>query len=166
MRSEIKTLTLSALFTALILLATAYLFHINMPIGYIHLGDAFIYLAASFLPAPYAIAAAAIGAAAADVLTGAAIWAFPSLLIKSLMVLPFSAKSQKILSKRNLTAAIFAGLICMTGYAAAEWILYGPAGLIAGLPPALLQSAGSAFVYCAIGLALDKVRIKEYLKGF
>ena len=42
--------------------------------GYIHLGDALIYLAAVLLPAPYAMAAGAIGGGLADLLT-APVWA-------------------------------------------------------------------------------------------
>ena len=51
----------AALFAAVITLTTAYLLHIPVPTGYVHLGDAFVYLAAPLLPAPYAVAAAANG---------------------------------------------------------------------------------------------------------
>lgn len=56
-----RLLVTAALFAAVITLTTAYLLHIPVPTGYVHLGDAFVYLAASLLPAPYAVAAAAIG---------------------------------------------------------------------------------------------------------
>ena len=60
----------TALFAAAITVMTAYMLHIPIPTGgYIHLGDALIYLAACLLPAPYAAAAAAIGAGMADLLT-------------------------------------------------------------------------------------------------
>ena len=62
-RNAQRLLTVSAMCAAMITLATAYLFHIptGMNGGYIHLGDTFVYLAGSLLPAPYACAAAAIG---------------------------------------------------------------------------------------------------------
>ena len=61
--TSLKRWIVTALFAAMICLTTAYLFHIPVGTagGYIHLGDAFIYLAAAFLPTPYAMAAAGIG---------------------------------------------------------------------------------------------------------
>ena len=63
---KMKNLTLSAMFAAVIMLMILYLFHIPVGSsgGYVHFGDAFIYLAACFLPMPYACGAAAIGAGA------------------------------------------------------------------------------------------------------
>ena len=65
-----KTSTMAAagLFAAMITVMTAYICHIPYGAngGYIHFGDALIYLAAVFLPRPYALAAAAIGGGAAS----------------------------------------------------------------------------------------------------
>ena len=66
-RQNLHRLVTAALFAAAIAVMTAYLLHIPLPTGgYIHLGDALIYLAACLLPVPYAAAAAAIGAGLAD----------------------------------------------------------------------------------------------------
>ena len=75
-QSKTQLLTISALFSALVCITTAYIFHIPFGAngGYIHLGDALIYLAATLLPTPYAILAAGIGGAMADLLT-APLWA-------------------------------------------------------------------------------------------
>ena len=56
---KMKNLTLSAMFAAVIMLMILYLFHIPVGSsgGYVHFGDAFIYLAACFLPMPYACGA-------------------------------------------------------------------------------------------------------------
>lgn len=56
-------ITVTGLFAAMIALMTAYIFHIPYGAngGYIHFGDALIYIAAVLLPRPYALAAAAIG---------------------------------------------------------------------------------------------------------
>ena len=89
-RQNLHRLVTAALFAAAIAVMTAYLLHIPLPTGgYIHLGDALIYLAACLLPVPYAAAAAAIGAGLADLLT-APMWVLPTLLIKALIVLPRS----------------------------------------------------------------------------
>ena len=69
-RENLRLLTTTALFAAAITVMTAYMLHIPLPTGgYIHLGDALIYLAACLLPVPYAAAAAAVGAGLADLLT-------------------------------------------------------------------------------------------------
>ena len=69
-------MTLTGLFAAMITLMTAYICHIPYGAngGYIHFGDALIYIAAVLLPRPYALAAAAIGGGLADLLT-APMWA-------------------------------------------------------------------------------------------
>ena len=76
-------MTLTGLFAAMITLMTAYICHIPYGAngGYIHFGDALIYIAAVLLPRPYALAAAAIGGGLADLLT-APMWA-PCLLYTS-----------------------------------------------------------------------------------
>ena len=53
----------TGIFAAMITVMTAYICHIPYGAngGYIHFGDTMIYLAAVFLPRPYALAAAAIG---------------------------------------------------------------------------------------------------------
>ena len=66
---NIRRLVLSGLFIAIIFVLTAYL-HIPTAKGYIHIGDAMIFLSASLLPTPYAIAVSAIGGALADALSG------------------------------------------------------------------------------------------------
>lgn len=165
-RSKLINLVFTGLLTAIICVTTAFLFHIPTGVngGYIHIGDAFIYLAASILPLPYALFAAAVGGAFADLLCGAAIWAIPTLIIKPVLVLFFSCKSNKILTKRNIIATIFAGIVGVLLYAIAEGVLFG--NFLAALASSLfgsLQPLGSALVYIALGLALDKINVKEKL---
>lgn len=61
MKSRTTKLTTTGLFAAMITIITAYICHIPYGAngGYIHFGDALIYLSAVFLPPPYALAAAA-----------------------------------------------------------------------------------------------------------
>jgi uracil permease len=61
-RQKTLNIVLAAAFAAAITALT--MVHLPLPseAGYVHVGDSMIYLAASFLPAPYAIIAAAIGA--------------------------------------------------------------------------------------------------------
>lgn len=159
--AKLKLLTMTALFAALIYIITAYL-HIPSHTGYTHVGDAFIYLAASLLPPPYAVAAGALGAALADGLTGYAIWILPSVLIKSLTALCFTAKATTILCKRNLLAILPAFLLCFGGYYLAEALMTGNwAAPLGGLPGYFIQVSFSAVLYVLLGLALDRMGFKK-----
>lgn len=160
---KIRNLTMTGTFAALITLMTAYVCHIpvGMNGGYIHLGDALIYLAAVLLPRPYALAAAAIGGGLADLLT-APMWAPATILIKMLIVLPFTGNSAKIIAPRNIAATVLAYLISGIGYFLAEYLLFKTwAVLWVSLSQTFLQSAGSAVLFIVVGLALDKVHAKK-----
>ncbi len=149
--TKTKTIVYTALFSAFVFLFTAYIFH--MPIGanggYIHFGDAFIFIAAIILPFPYSLFVGAIGAGLADVLTGSAIWAPATIVIKPLMAVFFTSKFDNILkSKRNLIAPVAAGLTGMLLYYLYEALLYGNFILpLYAIPLGLIQLVGSAAVY-------------------
>lgn len=154
--------TLTGLFAAMIAIMTAYICHIPYGAngGYIHFGDALIYLAAVLLPRPYALAAAAIGGGLADLLT-APLWMPATIIIKMLITLPFTSKPDKVLSVRNMMAPLIAAAISATGYYLAEGILFGSfLSPIASLLGSAVQSGGSAVIFIALALALDKVKIK------
>ena len=166
MKSDIKLryITLAGLFAALIALFTAYILHIPAgPNGYIHLGDALIYLAAALLPAPYAMAAGAIGGGLADLLT-APMWAPATIIIKILIVIPFTSKHNKLLAKRNLIAPVIAMLITIIGYYFAELILYGKeTAFLVSVTSNSIQGLGSAAVFYILGAALDTAGIKTLI---
>lgn len=142
-----KYLTLSGLLGALVLLFTAWL-HIPVGKGYVHIGDAFIYLGAVLLPMPYGLLPAVGGAVLADCLSGFALWAPASALIKALTVLLFTAKGEKLLCLRNVLAPVGAGVLCAGGYYLYEALLYGDyATPLLSVPGNLLQSLCSALVF-------------------
>lgn len=150
-----QLLTRTALFAALIYLFTAY-FHVPSHTGYTHIGDAFLYLAASLLPPGYAAAAGAIGAGLADLLSGYAIWLPGTLVIKSLAALCFSASTQRILSKRNILALIPAWTLCIGGYYLYECLITGNfIAPLAGIPGYFTQSLLSTVVYAATATVFD-----------
>lgn len=158
-------LSLTALFAATICLMTAYIFHIPTGIngGYIHLGDAFIYLAACILPTPYAMAAGAIGGGMADLLTAPA-WMPATLIIKMLITVPFTAKKEQIITVRNILSLILGILLTILGYYIAEGIMFGTWSLAVFLPSAignLIQGSGSAVVFLFFAMALDKMNFKK-----
>ena len=159
-----RLITLSAVFAAMTYALTAFL-HIPTAKGYIHIGDAVIFIAASLLPKPYAMASAAIGASLSDALSGYWIWMPATFVIKALTALAFTSKKPKMLCARNFTALIPALVLCVGGYGLySGLVIYGslPAGFI-DAPANLFQTAASAAVYIALSATLDKSGIKKKL---
>ena len=154
---------MAGIFTALVFVITAYL-HIPTYNGYVHCGDGFIFIAACILPMPYSILVGVLGAMLADLLTGFAIWAPGSMIIKGLLALLFSCKANKIITKRNLFMLIPAALISAVGYYLYEALIFGNfiASLV-GIPASLVQALASSIVYVALGIAMDKYDIKKKL---
>lgn len=164
---KLKKLVLAALFAAFICLTTAYILHIPTGIngGYIHIGDSLIYLASCLLPMPYAMAAASIGGALADILSGSPIWAIPTMIIKPLLVIAFTYKSEKIICKRNIIALFISGIVGVAGYFIADCIMgVSFMAKLAMLPIDMIQPVASGAAFVFIALALDKINIKNKLK--
>lgn len=178
----LKNFILAALFAAMSA-TISYFIKIPLPNGYIHPGDAVIYLCACLLPAPVAMFSAGIGGALADFFGGYPLYMLPSFVVKALIVLCFSNRTKKLLCKRNVTGTVFAGIITVTLYyitdvfvtaistsanfaefterlgKASLWIVsayYAPANLI--------QAVVSAIIFVLVALALDKSKIKSLLR--
>ncbi len=163
--NKLKLMCLAGILTALVFVITAYL-HIPTSNGYIHIGDGFIYLAACMLPMPYAMFVGAGGALLADCLTGFAIWAPGSVVIKAATAMLFTNKSKKIITLRNSFALLPAAAICAGGYYLYESLIYGSfISSLAGIPASLIQSVASSIVFVIMGLAIDKMKLKQKLVG-
>lgn len=161
----VKSLVTAALFAAAITIMTAFVFHIPVGAsgGYIHFGDALIYLAACLLPMPYAMAAAVVGGGLADLLTAPA-WMPATVMIKALIVLPFTSRNERFVCRRNVVAAVVSGIVTIVGYYLAEGILFGGwAALILSVTVNLAQAVGSAVVFFILAAALDRLAFKERL---
>lgn len=164
---KVLNLSLAAVFSALIFLATMIHIGIGGNGGYIHLGDTMVYLCAAFLPTPYAVSAAAIGGALADVASGAPLWVIPTILIKAFSALCLTSKKETILCARNFIALIIGAVLCCGGYYIAEVIIYqcGFVVPLASLPFNLIQTASSAVLFIAIGVLFDRAGLKARLSN-
>ena len=161
---RLHLLIMSALFAAAIAVMTAYLLHIPIPTGgYIHVGDALIYLAACLLPTPYAVGAAMVGAGLADLLT-APMWVVPTLVIKAVVALLFTSRSPRLLCPRNVAAAVGAALLSPTAYGLAACLLLGSAHAFwPQFLGTLIQAIGSGAVFFPLALGLEHAGIKGRL---
>ena len=165
--SRIYNLTITGIFAALITIFTAYIGHIPVGAngGYVHFGDGLIYLAATILPLPFAMAAGAIGGGVSDLLTAPA-WTFATIIIKALLVLPFTNKGATILNRRNYIAPVIAYFISHTGYFLAEAIMFGwKTAILSGLAGGLVQSGGSMIFFFLLGQTLDRIHFKAKVEA-
>ena len=154
---------LAGVLTALVFVFTAYL-HIPSVNGYVHIGDGFIYFAACLLPLPYGIFVGAGGAVLADCLTGYALWAPGSAVIKALTVFCFCRTGKKVLSGRNLLGLPVAAVICVGGYYLYGSIITGNfAAPLADVPGNCMQALCSSVLFAVLAATTDKMNLKKYL---
>ena len=169
---KIRLLALTGLFAALITVATTF---VRIPVahnGYYHAGDSIIYIAASLLPAPYAMLASSIGGVMADVVAGAPEWILATAIIKPINTIPFiivrhflkkRSKDDKILHPAYIAMLLPTSLITIIGY------YYIAAGIMFGFDIAFLsifitgwmQPVASGIVYLLLGAALDGIKFKS-----
>ncbi len=148
------------MFAAIVYVATGFLPRIPIGNGYVHIGDAAIYLCAAMMPPAFAAPAAAIGASLADLTAGYAAYIPATAIIKALTVIAFSHGRGRLASKRNLGACVIAAFLCVVCYFLWEALIYSSlAAPIASLIGNLVQSAVSAVLYFAAAYALDRTGI-------
>lgn len=152
---KLKNIIRAAVFTAFVFVATSFL---KIPLavtGYVHLGDAAIFLACAYLPFPYAAAAAAIGSALADILGGYVSYAPITLIIKFVMPCIFCTimKGKKW---QFILGAVLATLWMAIGYAAYDWILYGIQVALLNLLSYLLKGCIATVIAFVLAYATEK----------
>ena len=141
-----KKLVLTALFTALTMVATMFI-RIPLPLGYVNLGDAFVLLSVFILGPILGTVAAGVGSTIAD-LFGYITYAPGTLIIKTAMAIIAYLLYAIILkaTKKSLLAEIVGsvvGAIVMTfGYFIYETLFFSTATVaIVNVPWNLLQGA-------------------------
>lgn len=154
-----KTLCLTAVLAAFVFIMT-FVPKIPIPLGYVHLGDAVIYLLVLFISRREACLAAAIGSAFADLMGGFPIWILPTLIIKWVMVeavfwmvrpdiLPC-----KFLSVRMVLAFFVSSAWMVVSYTAAGAILYSSVASALPMVPGLI---GEGIINMAVAFAAGMV---------
>lgn len=165
--SKIQKICFTGIMAALVAVCT---FAIRFPIasgqGYIHTGDAFVYLSGCLLGG-YGIIASAIGGALADILSGFPVWALPTAVIKGLNVLPFlfamklyrkNKSGTKIINAYTVIASVASGVITVLGYALVEVFLYSKEAAVADMIPNAIQATASAILFLLVGSAIDRIK--------
>lgn len=170
MKSKIFKPILSALFAAIICVST---FIIKIPVavtgGYINMGDCFVLLGGIVLGPVYSFLAAGLGSALADILSGYAIYAPATFLIKGLMALVIALLFKFSKSKYNIFSLLLFGLISeaimVAGYFIYEcFILPYGLGALGAIPGNVFQGAFALTVNTLLVQIINKnIKLKNIL---
>jgi len=164
----------TAMMTAMVMIATTF-FKIPNAMGYIHLGDGFVLLAAIILQKKYACFAGGVGAGLADIYGGYAVWAPWTLVIKIVMVLIVQlffdfltkrASNGKHIAKiagipfAELFAYVLAVLWTVSGYYIAQGFISGNwIAPVADVPGNVLQAAVGSIITILVSVTLEKTSL-------
>ncbi len=162
-------LTISALFAALVCIATMIIQIKISENGYINLGDCVVLSAGWTLGPLYGGAASAIGAMLADIFSGYAFYAPATFIIKGIMA-PISYFLYKLIAGKSRLSSIIASLISalisesvmVLGYFIFEAFFLGigvPAA-IADIPGNTIQGAAAIILASIIHERLKNIKIK------
>ena len=128
-----QKIVITSLMMGLIIVCTMFV-RIPIPLttGYVHLGDAMIFLSVLLLGWRYGAIAAAFGSTLGDLLSGFAMWAPWTFVVKGgmaiiagVILLSISKMDKKNSLFGNLVAMIPAGIFMVVGYFVAEGFMYG-----------------------------------------
>ncbi len=158
----------TAMFAALICVATM-LIQIPSPLnGYVNFGDCFILIAAWVLGPVYGFAAGGIGSALADLFSGYAHYVPGTFIIKgliavaaALIVRAFMNKSEKLRLPGFIVGGIAGEVIMVAGYYLYAALLLGKSfeGALASVPGNLVQGAFGVIVGTVVIQIIAKTKV-------
>lgn len=164
-----KKIVLSALLAALVCVATM-LIKVPSPLnGYLNLGDGIVLLSAWLLPFPYGAVAAGLGSALADLLSGYAVYAPATFVIKALMALVALGTCKLLAEKgKGLPARILGGVLAETvmilGYFLFEGVLYGFVPSLVNIPANAVQGVAGIVIGVLLITLLEKQTVFDLSK--
>ena len=164
-----KDLVTSALLIAVVFVST-YFVHIPSPFslnsgGLIHLGNVMFFMSAIVFGKKQGAIAGAFGMGLFDVLTGYAIWAPFTFIIRGVMgfIISHFANAQNRKGnnwKWNIVGLVIASIILVSGYFVANLILFQNIfGAISGIPGDLMQIALGFILGVPLTLAVKKTKV-------
>lgn len=173
-RDKITKIILTGLMMAMIVVATA-IIPIPVPFGsgYIHFGDAMIFLSVLILGWRYGAIAAGFGSALADLLLGYAIWSPWTLFVKGIMAAIMGLFIVKSMHRKGvnilgvpiytLIGMILGGCFMVAGYYVAEGVIYGNfISPIASAPWNVVQFTVGTILATILAAALYKTPAKKF----
>ncbi len=166
-----KKLVATALFMAFTMIATMFI-RIPLPLGYINLGDAFIFLAVFILGPVCGVIAGGMGAGLAD-LFGYIAYAPGTLVIKSVMALvawlvyQLLKKSTKKAMLAEIAGGIVGTIVMALGYFIYETLLFTTVGVaVLNMPWNLLQGGVGVAISVAVMRVLTATKTLDKLSFY
>ena len=160
MNNRTKNIVLSSVFAALVFVLT---FVVRIPSvnGYINVGDSAVLLSGWFLPPPYAFLASSIGSFLADIISGYALYAPATFIIKGFMaVIAYFVFKAMVLVTPKLFSRIISGVLCEIfmglGYYIFEGFLFGFIPALSSMPGNIIQGAASLIISVILVTILEK----------
>ena len=162
-KSNTTKVVLTALMMCLIMIVTMF---VRVPIpftqGYVHLGDAMVFLAVLILGVRYGAVAAGFGAMLADIIGGFAAWAPWTFAIKGIMAL-IAYYTVKAMGNKKTAARIIGGIVAevvmVLGYFVFEGFMYGFAPSAVNIPMNGVQGIAGLIVGLILIKTADKTRL-------
>jgi len=165
--NSLKKLVYIALMTALIAVGTMVI-QIPTPYtkGYINIGDSFIFLSATILGPFAGFVSGGIGSALSDLLSGYALWAPWTLVIKGLEGLIVAVLLKKEDKSFIVQIAVFvlAASWMVLGYYIGGAFMYGSKAALADVPGNILQGIGSVIIGSVLVASLSRVKYFKDIK--
>ena len=166
-----NTIVMTAMMMCLVLVTT-YTFKIPTPFqGYVHLGDAMIFLSVLIVGKKYGAVAAAFGSALADLLGGYVAFAPWTFVIKGLMAIVMGLFIDAMVHRNKASfriagvplIEIIAGLVMVLGYGVADAVLAGNimTGILS-MPANCGQFAAGVIIASILAAALYKTPARKY----
>ncbi|MCP1101168.1 putative membrane protein [Aequitasia blattaphilus] len=163
MNTKLKKISYSAVFAALVFVATSV---IRIPTpgtgGYVHPGDAIVILCGIFLGPIYGGLAAGIGSMLSDLLGGYFVFVPATFLIKGLSAYFIGLICSKYQTHlKTIPSLLIAGLIntflVVFGYFLFEIFLFGTGAALSSIIPNIMQGAMGLFLASVLAPVLKKV---------
>ena len=164
MDKRLKTIVMAAVFAALTCAATMLIQIPTLTKGYVNLGDCVVLIAGWMCGAPWGFAAAGIGSALTDILSGYAVYAPATFLIKGLMAviaaaIMYAFKEREFIGR--IIGAVTAELFMAAGYFLYEWIFITGSfeASVIGIPENLIQGAVGVLASVSVMTALSRTKV-------
>ena len=166
-KQKLKLTIISALFAALICVATMVV-KIPTPLnGCINLGDCVILVVAFTLPCGYGFLAAAVGSCLADILSGYTAYAPATFIIKGLMVLVVFAVTKLLKTKKSnlvkVLSGVMAEIVMVSGYYVFEGFMYGFSASLVNIPMNAVQGVAGLILAIILIKVLEKQKLLRKL---
>ena len=165
-----KKLVLTALFMTLTMVATMFI-RIPLPLGYVNLGDAFVFLSVFILGPIYGTIAAGVGSALAD-LFGYIIYTPGTLIIKTVvafiayLLYKILLKTTKKAFFAELVAGLVGSVVMAFGYFLYEILFFATASVaIVNVPWNLLQGGVGVAISTVVMRILSKTTILDKIRN-